>query len=90
MPPNTDAYPAGLAEELKKACPHLHLLDPVKLSEKIGDTKFLNVALLGYLSVYLDIPETAWQKAIEAEIPAGFFEQNWEAFRIGKQSNVPK
>ena len=41
---------------------------------------------MGRLSHYFDLPEEAWQKAMEAIVPAKFLEMNRKAFELGKNA----
>ena len=45
----------------------------------------MNVVLMGRLSHYFDLPEQAWQEAIEALVPSRFLEVNRRAFALGKE-----
>ncbi|MGB9691151.1 MAG: indolepyruvate oxidoreductase subunit beta [Candidatus Sumerlaeaceae bacterium] len=47
--------------------------------------KFLNIALLGVLSVFLPVPEEKWKAAIEANLPPKVLEANLRAFQIGRE-----
>ncbi len=54
---------------------------------KLPDPKTLNIALLGALSAYLEIPIKDWHEAIRKLLPAKFAEMNLEAFRIGREAD---
>jgi indolepyruvate ferredoxin oxidoreductase beta subunit len=56
------------------------LIDETKLAGK----RTLNVALLGILSTYLEIPESEWLAAIESNLPEPLREANRKAFAIGR------
>jgi len=58
------------------------LIDP----KALPTAKALNVAMLGALSVSLDIPEAAWFEAICASFPERLHEANREAFRLGREA----
>ena len=47
------------------------------------NSRNLNVALLGVLSVYLPIPEAIWLEAIRANLPERHHAANEEVFRLG-------
>jgi indolepyruvate ferredoxin oxidoreductase, beta subunit len=49
--------------------------------------KALNVTMLGMLSAHLDIPETVWEDAIKAGLPARLHEMNLKAFQIGRSAS---
>ena len=52
----------------------------------IAQSKSLNVALLGALSAHLPIADSVWEEAVRANLPDKFFEMNWKAFHVGKES----
>lgn len=52
----------------------------------LTNKKTLNIALLGRLSTYLNIPEDIWMRAIAAELPEKIHEVNFQAFKIGAGS----
>jgi indolepyruvate ferredoxin oxidoreductase, beta subunit len=46
--------------------------------------KALNVAMLGMLSVFLDIPQTTWLEAIRSSFPERLHAANEQAFQAGR------
>jgi indolepyruvate ferredoxin oxidoreductase beta subunit len=56
----------------------------------LANKKSLNVALVGVLSAWLDIPEECWVEAIRAELTARFHEVNLEAFRAGREAGAAR
>lgn len=86
MPVITGAmeYPAGLAAKLEDLGIKLDAIDALPLAEKAGSSKAVNLVLTGRLSRYFDFPEEAWQKAIDACVPAKFLELNRRAFALGR------
>jgi indolepyruvate ferredoxin oxidoreductase beta subunit len=52
----------------------------------LKNKKSFNVAMLGALSVFLDIPESAWLDAIHARLAAKLHRLNDEAFAFGRQA----
>jgi len=83
-PSGVDVYPEGVEEELQKICTNLKFLAPDELKKDVGSVRYLNVALLGVISRYVDFPEHAWEKAIRECVPEGTFDPNWKAFIAGK------
>lgn len=55
-------------------------------SAKLENKKALNIAMLGLLSVYLDVPEESWLEVIRAALPPKLHEINEAAFKLGRQS----
>lgn len=86
MPVITGAatYPDNLVEKLKSTGAKVDALDCLSLAEEAGSAKAVNIVLLGRLSHYFDLPEEAWMKSLEANVPAKFLEMNKKAFQLGK------
>jgi indolepyruvate ferredoxin oxidoreductase, beta subunit len=60
------------------------LIDPAKLANK----KSFNVALMGALSVHLEIPDAQWQAAIRAVLPEKLHAANEQAFAEGRRAAI--
>jgi indolepyruvate ferredoxin oxidoreductase beta subunit len=88
MPVITGAmeYPEDLVEKMKATGAKVDALDCLKLAEEAGSAKAVNIVLMGRLSHYFDMPDEAWQKAIETIVPAKFLEMNKKAFELGKNA----
>ena len=86
MPVITGAaeYPEDLVSKLKETGAKVDALDCLSLAEQAGSAKAVNIVLLGRLSHYFDLPDEAWMKALEANVPAKFLEMNKKAFELGK------
>ena len=79
------AYPEGIVEKLSAKADVL-AVDALALAEQAGSPKAVNVVLIGVLSKLMDIPEEAWQKAIDETVPARFLEMNKKAFALGRNA----
>ena len=77
-------YPEDLVNKLKATGAKVDALDCLSLAEEAGSSKAVNIVLLGRLSHYFDLPEEAWMKSLEANVPAKFLEMNKKAFELGK------
>ena len=88
MPVITGAqeYPTDLVEKMKATGAKVDALDCLALAEQAGSSKAVNIVLMGRLSHYFNMPEEAWQKAMEAMVPAKFLEINKKAFELGKNA----
>ncbi|WP_026654907.1 indolepyruvate oxidoreductase subunit beta [Butyrivibrio sp. AE3003] len=86
MPVITGAaeYPEDLVSKLKETGAKVDALDCLSLAEQAGSAKAVNIVLLGRLSHYFDLPEEAWMKSLEANVPSKFLEMNKKAFELGK------
>ena len=77
-------YPEDLVNKLKATGAKVDALDCLSLAEEAGSSKAVNIVLLGRLSHYFDLPEEAWMKSLEANVPAKFLDMNKKAFEFGK------
>ena len=86
MPVITGAaeYPQDLVAKMRAKGVKVDAIDCLKLAEEAGTSKAVNIVLMGRLSHYFDLPEEAWMKALEANVPAKFLEVNKKAFLLGK------
>ncbi|MCL5743361.1 MAG: indolepyruvate oxidoreductase subunit beta [Acidobacteria bacterium] len=63
------------------------LISPELIDEKaLRSKKSLNVALLGILSTWLEIPESEWLAAIRSNLPEKVHEVNFQAFALGRNT----
>ena len=61
------------------------LIHPGMVDEKaLASKRSLNVALLGVLSTYLDIPEEIWVEAVRSSFAGKLHEVNLRAFALGR------
>ncbi len=79
-------YPEGLIDKMKAAGARVDALDCVTLARQAGSAKAVNVVLLGKLSHYFDLPESAWQEALTALVPPKFLDLNRKAFALGRDA----
>ena len=88
MPVITGAaeYPENLVEKMKAAGAKVDAMDCLALAEEAGSAKAVNLVLMGRLSHYFDLPEEAWQEAIQACVPPKFLELNKKAFALGRKA----
>ena len=84
MPVITGAasYPQSIAQTLEKAV-ELVQVNALELAQKAGNTKAVNVVLIGVLAAASGIGKEAWLKALEATVPAKLLEVNQKAFELG-------
>jgi indolepyruvate ferredoxin oxidoreductase beta subunit len=65
------------------------LIPPGAVDENaLRSKKSMNVALLGVLSAFLDIPVDDWLAAIRDNLPEKFHEMNIEAFHAGRKTRM--
>jgi indolepyruvate ferredoxin oxidoreductase beta subunit len=78
-----EEYPSGIVEKLRKLAKKMVLVDGLKLAKASGSPRTANVALLGSLARYLDLPRERWLGVIERRVPERFVEMNRVAFELG-------
>jgi indolepyruvate ferredoxin oxidoreductase beta subunit len=67
--------------------PDGRLIPPEWIAESsLSNRRSLNVALIGALSAYLDLPEPIWLEAVRANLPEKLREMNVQAFQIGREA----
>ena len=59
----------------------------LQLTKRAGSAKAVNIALMGRLSKYFpEIPEAAWEEAIDAIVAEKFRALNHKAFELGRNA----
>jgi len=77
-------YPEVDEQTLSKFFPRLVYLQALDMATALGNVKTANIVLLGTLSTYLDLPESAWETAIRRSVKEKFAAINIEAFQKGR------
>jgi indolepyruvate ferredoxin oxidoreductase beta subunit len=90
LPPSVllgrDTYPENIAGLLREKYPRFELVNAQGLALQAGNARAVNVAFVGALSRYLDVPESIWHAAIEAMLPPKLVEVNVKAFALGREA----
>ena len=79
-------YPDVDEAVLAQFFPRLIYLQALELAAAIGNVKAANILLLGTLSTFLDLPESAWETAIQRSVKEQHVAVNIEAFRKGRET----
>jgi indolepyruvate ferredoxin oxidoreductase beta subunit len=77
-------YPDVDEPMLAKFFPKLVYLHALEIATALGNVKTANIVLLGTLSTYLDLPESAWETAIKRSVKEKFAAVNLAAFQKGR------
>lgn len=85
MPVITGAaqYPTDIIEEMKAKGVFVDAVDALALAEQAGNSKSVNIVLMGKIAKYFDIPYEKWIAAIEKNVKPQFVEVNKKAFDLG-------
>jgi indolepyruvate ferredoxin oxidoreductase, beta subunit len=90
VPPGEADYLVVLAEDQVdnnrwQLKPGGMLIEPRQVpAQSLPNRKCLNIALLGCLSQYLNLPEASWHAAIRGQLNALLQEMNLKAFALGR------
>ena len=84
MPVITGAmsYPDDIAGKLSNSV-NTTVLDALSLATKAGNTKAVNVVLIGVMAKNTDIPYEQWIDTIRTTVPPKFLDINLKAFDLG-------
>ncbi len=80
------AYPENLVEKLGTLDIHVDVFDALSLAEEAGNSKAVNLVLMGRLARHFDFTEEEWMDAIEHSVPPKFLELNKKAFALGQST----
>ena len=79
-------YPENLAEKMTAAGLDVDAVDALTLAEEAGNSKAVNIVLMGHLSKNFDFTLDEWLEAIAQSVPAKFLELNKKAFLLGREA----
>ncbi len=80
------SYPEKLEEKLRALGIDVDVLDALALAEEAGNSKAVNLVLMGRLAKHFDFTEEEWMDAIEHSVPPKFLELNKKAFALGRKA----
>lgn len=81
-----DTYPADVLDQLGGRGLSLFPVDAFDIAQSIGETRAVNMVLVGALSAFLPLDEKAFMQVIEQRIPEKIRKVNIEAFLKGKEA----
>ncbi len=84
MPVITGAaeYPSDIDKKIGDKVDAI-LVDALSLAKEAGNTKAVNVVLIGVMAKSTDIPYEKWVETIKTTVPEKFLEVNLKAFEMG-------
>ena len=77
-------YPANVLDELIKRDIRVIGVDAFTIAKEAGEVRTANVALVGALSVHLEVEAELFESIIEQRVPQRFLEENIRAFAGGR------
>jgi indolepyruvate ferredoxin oxidoreductase beta subunit len=61
----------------------IHLVCASRIAEEVGNPRAVNMAMLGFLSAFLELEPEAWTDTMRLRLPPKFMESSIEAFTRG-------
>ena len=80
-----DTYPTDVLEQLKARGLAVFAVDAFDIARSVGETRAVNMVLVGALSVFLSVDEKIFLAVIEERIPEKIRRVNREAFMKGRE-----
>ena len=77
-------YPKDVLDELEKRDIRVIGVDAFSIAKEAGEVRTANVALVGALSVHLDVEAKVFESIIEQRVPQRFLKENMKAFADGR------
>jgi indolepyruvate ferredoxin oxidoreductase beta subunit len=71
---------------LRRAVPTIYAVSGLAIAQELGNSRVLNVVLLGASSALIDIDPNIWVKVIRQRVPAKAMELNVRAFWQGREA----
>lgn len=80
-----DTYPTDVLEQLRSRELSVFPMDAFEIARSLGETRVVNMVLVGAMSVFLPVDEKIFLDVIEERIPEKIRRVNREAFVKGKE-----
>ncbi|HEX9012042.1 MAG TPA: indolepyruvate oxidoreductase subunit beta [Anaerolineaceae bacterium] len=80
-------YPGDdrMDETVKQVTPHYLKVPAIDMALSLGNSRVVNVVLLGALSALLDVPAEVWENVLSERVPARHLKVNQSAFHAGRE-----
>ncbi len=75
-------YPENIVEKLAEKV-DLKVVEALELAKQAGNTKAVNVVLIGVMAKNTDIAYAVWEKVLRETVPEKFLDVNLKAFKLG-------
>ena len=86
------AYPstAEVEEMLHRHTDYLFIIPGTQIAHEMGNPQVLNVLLVGFLSVFLDIDEQSYIEDLSQRVPQKVLQLNLKAFARGREEALAR
>jgi indolepyruvate ferredoxin oxidoreductase beta subunit len=68
---------------LEQYTDRIYLIPATRIADEVGNPRAVNMAMLGFLSAFLELEPEAWTDTMRRRLPAKFMESSVEAFLKG-------
>jgi indolepyruvate ferredoxin oxidoreductase beta subunit len=72
-------------EALAKATPNVFKLAAIDVALEVGNSRVLNIVMLGAISSMLSVDQKIWEDVIKERVPKKYADLNLNAFRKGRE-----
>ena len=79
-------YPSSIIELIRDSFNCVKVVNANSIAIKAGNVRMENIALLGALSIYLQIDISLWEKVILKSFPTKITKANLKAFHMGREA----
>jgi len=79
-------YPENVVDSVKTYFNDIKAVNASEMASKAGNIRTVNTAILGVLSLYLDIGTDLWENVLRKSFPEKIFKQNLNAFNLGRNA----
>jgi indolepyruvate ferredoxin oxidoreductase beta subunit len=73
-----------IREILGQFTDRIYLIPATRIAEEVGNPRAVNMAMLGFLSAFLELKAEAWTDTMRRRLPPKFMESSVEAFLRGR------
>ena len=73
-----------VSKALQAATPNVYRVPGLDIAQRLGNTRVLNVVLLGALSALLPVEPETWESVLKDRVPSRFVDLNLQAFQRGR------
>jgi indolepyruvate ferredoxin oxidoreductase beta subunit len=80
-----DTYPADVLDQLASRDLEVFPIDAFSIAKSVGETRAVNMVLVGAMSVFLSIDEKLFLEVVDERVPEKVLQVNRQAFLKGKE-----
>ncbi|MEO0107981.1 MAG: 2-oxoacid:acceptor oxidoreductase family protein, partial [candidate division WOR-3 bacterium] len=81
----TTEYPGDVIDRIRTRAKSVLIIEAHRKAKELGQSKAQNTVMLGALSTQLELPTTAFEKAIRENVKPRFLDANLRAYQEGQR-----